>query len=140
MREVDVEKNDLIWSGADISQLWPLQNKKIVKALERKELYCSWFQVKGGDVDDQFPALRVHNRFYTMPLRIQKSVFRHMRLSEHFVNREFTVTGVQKLRIPTALLREKLRTARRFMVHTPHSNTVGRSVTIRIGSACTSCI
>ena len=39
-----------------------------------------------------------------------------MRLSADFVNLEVTVTGVPKLRIPTTLLREKQRTAKRFSV------------------------
>ena len=43
-----------------------------------------------------------------------------MRLSANFVNLEVTVTGVPKLRIPTTLLREKQRTAKRFSVRTPY--------------------
>ena len=39
-----------------------------------------------------------------------------MRLSANFVNLEVTVTGVPNLRIPTTLLREKQRTAKRFSV------------------------
>ena len=42
-----------------------------------------------------------------------------MRLSANFINLEVTVTGVPKLRIPTTLLREKQRTAKRFSVRTP---------------------
>ena len=48
-------------------------------------------------------------------------IFRHMRLSANFVNLEVTVTGVPKLRIPTTLLREKQRTAKRFSVTKPQS-------------------
>jgi hypothetical protein len=44
-----------------------------------------------------------------------------MRLSANFVNLEVTVTGVPKLRIPTTLLREKQRTAKRFSVTKPQS-------------------
>ena len=42
-----------------------------------------------------------------------------MRLSANFINLEVTVTGVPKLRIPTLLLREKQRTAKRFSVRIP---------------------
>jgi hypothetical protein len=45
-----------------------------------------------------------------------------VRLNATFMNVENTATGVRKLRIPTTLLKEKLRTAKRFMVF-PFSNT-----------------
>jgi hypothetical protein len=57
--------------------------------------------------------------FYLLVCVIYKHtnrIFRHMRLSANFVNLEVTVTGVPKLRIPTTLLREKQRTAKRFSV------------------------
>lgn len=57
--------------------------------------------------------MRISN--YTPPTHTR--IFRHMRLSSGFLNEERTATGIQKLRIPTTLLREKMRTARRFMVH-----------------------
>jgi hypothetical protein len=116
MREIDTTTNSLICAGEDLSEHWPLKTRAVVKMLEKKEIYCSWFQLIGGGVDDQIPALRVSDKYYTMPLRIQKSIFRHMRLHSNFVNREQTATGVVKLRIPLTLLKEKLRTARRFMV------------------------
>jgi hypothetical protein len=116
MREIDCTQNQLICAGEDVIHHWPLKTRMVVKALEKKEVYCSWFQATEGDVESQFPALRVQDKYYSMPLRIQKSIFRHMRLHAAFVNRESTATGVEKLRIPTTLLREKLRTARRFMV------------------------
>jgi hypothetical protein len=119
MREIDCAKNELICAGEDLVHHWPLKTRSVVKALEKKEVYCSWFQAAEGDVESQFPALRVQDKYYSMPLRIQKSIFRHMRLHAAFVNRESTATGVEKLRIPTTLLREKLRTARRFMVRVP---------------------
>jgi len=119
MREICVLSNRLICAGEDLSAHWPLKTREVVKTLEKKEVYCSWFQENNGGVESQFPALRVDNKYFSMPLRIQKSIFRHMRLHATFVNRERTATGVEKLRIPTTLLREKLRTARRFMVN-PH--------------------
>jgi hypothetical protein len=120
MREINMSDNFLVCAGEDMSSYWPLKTRSGIKMLEKKEVFCSWIQQDGGDVDTQFPALRVLDRYYSMPLRVQKSIFRHMRLSATFVNREVTATGVEKLRIPITLLREKLRTARRFSVKTPH--------------------
>jgi hypothetical protein len=119
MREINMSDNFLVCAGEDMSSYWPLKTRSGIKMLEKKEVFCSWIQQDGGDVDTQFPALRVLDRYYSMPLRVQKSIFRHMRLSATFVNREVTATGVEKLRIPITLLREKLRTARRFSVKNP---------------------
>jgi hypothetical protein len=119
MHEIDCTQNTLICAGADLSSHWPLRTQSDVKLLEKKEVYCSWFQLNGGGTDTQFPALRCGSVYYSMPLRIQKSIFRHMRLSASFINLELTANGVEKLRIPTTLLKEKCRTARRFMVTLP---------------------
>ena len=116
MKGIDCASNQLICAGEDLFAFWPIKTRQVVKTLEKKEVYCSWFQLKGGTVEDQFPALRVQDKYYSMPLRIQKSIFRHMRLHATFVNRERTATGVEKLRIPITLMKEKMRTARRFMV------------------------
>lgn len=132
MREINTDLNHLVCAGEDLSDHWPLKSRAVVKMLEKKEVYCSWFQLNGGTVEDQVPALRVSNKYYTMPLRIQKSIFRHMRLHAAFVNRERTATGVEKLRIPITLLREKMRTARRFMVYTHPRRIPHRVYTCRI--------
>ena len=121
MRCVDVSQCRLICSGnalddgflSSTSNQW----KSIALFLERKEIYCSWFQPDHGVLEDQFPALRIKDQYYNIPLRIQKHIFRHIRLNNEFVNRETTPNGIIKLRIPTALLLEKQRTAKRFMVH-----------------------
>jgi hypothetical protein len=120
MREINMSDNFLACAGADMSSYWPLKTRSGIKMLEKKEMFCSWIQQDGGDVETQFPDLRVLDQYYSMPLRVQKSIFRHMRLSASFVDRDVTVTGVEKLRIPITLLREKMRTARRFSVKTPH--------------------
>lgn len=84
--------------------------------LYRKEVYCSWFQPKNGSIDDQFPAMQINGKYWLLSLRIQKVIFRHIRLRTGFINRERIPNGRIKLRIPTPLLSEKKRTATRFTV------------------------
>jgi hypothetical protein len=88
----------------------------MIHLLERAEAFVSWFQPKNGNIDDQFPTIRVGNKYCKLSLRLQKALFRHVRLSRDFQNREKTPDGVVKLRIPTALLDDKKKTASRFMV------------------------
>jgi len=119
MREIDLSANELICAGEDTRDLWPLKEKSQLQLLEKKESFCSWFQAKNGTVQDQIPALKVGEKFYSMPMKVQKIIFRHVRLNNAFRNIEHTATGREKLWIPQTLLREKLRTARRFMVSHP---------------------
>ena len=116
MKEVDVSHCELVHAGRP----WEYERqpccKEMIPLLERKETYCSWFQPIGGDVDDQFPAMEIRQRYYQLSLRVQKAIFRHVRLRKGFVNREHVPDGRAKLRIPKPLLVEKLRTAHRFMV------------------------
>ena len=54
-------------------------------------------------------------KLYTLSLRMQKAIYRHVRLRKGFRNEE-EMDGVVKLRIPENLLREKIRTQSRFDV------------------------
>ena len=116
MKEVDTIKNHLVVSGKS----WDFERspccKDMIQHLVRRECYCSWFQPVGKGVSDQFPAIRVGERYFTLSLRIQKAMFRHVRLTKNFVNVERLPDGQLKLKIPTQLLLEKKRTATRFMV------------------------
>lgn len=107
---------ELVLKGEDVSHFWPLKTKAELKHLEKEEKYCTWLQRRGGGVDDQIPCLRLQNRYFLMSLRVQKVVFRHVRLGPSFRNLEYTITGRPKLWIPLTLLREKLRTASRSLV------------------------
>lgn len=113
MREID-QRYELVKSGNDVAALVPLTVKSNLAKLEKQEKYCSWFQLKGGTMSDQIPAVRIGNRYYTMPLKIQKAIFRHVRLHSNFKNEEMTLLGFPKLWIPLSLMKEKLRTSRRL--------------------------
>jgi len=116
MKEVDLKRNRLVVAG----KVWEYERspccKDMIHHLVRRECYCSWFQPVGGGVKDQFPAIRIGELYYTLSLRIQKAMFRHVRLTKDFKNLERLPDGQVKLRIPTQLLVEKKRTATRFTV------------------------
>ena len=85
--------------------------KDMLSRLERNEAFVSWLQQSNGSVEDQFPAMRIGDSFYTLSLRMMKAIWRHVRLRRGFVNREGSM-----LRIPAVLLSEKMRTQERFQV------------------------
>ncbi|EKX30889.1 hypothetical protein GUITHDRAFT_117645 [Guillardia theta CCMP2712] len=116
MKQVDLTRNQLVVAG----KAWEHERspccRDMIRHLVRRECYCSWFQPSGGGLQDQFPAIRMGESYYTLSLRIQKAMFRHVRLTKGFRNVERLPDGRLKLRIPTQLLVEKKRTATRFTV------------------------
>ena len=73
-------------------------------------------QPKAGRVEDQFPVIRINDAYFTMSLRMMKAVWRHVRMRKGFVNVEMAPYGGMKLRIPSLLYVEKMRTQSRFNV------------------------
>lgn len=84
--------------------------------LHKKEEYVFWLQPKNGKVEDQIACLCINEIFFNLCLKLEKTIFRHIRLNKKFVNRENLQDGSQKLRIPQRLYREKQRTSLRSAV------------------------
>ena len=63
MSEIDCTVNTLICAGECVPSVWPLKTRDSVKFLEKKEVFCSWFQANGLGVETQFPALRLNDFF-----------------------------------------------------------------------------
>lgn len=118
MREVDISGCELVHAG----QAWTHEkdpcSKEMIKLLERNEAYCTWFQPVGKGLESQFPAIEIRGKYYQLSLRVQKAIFRHVRLNKRFRNIERVADGRSKLRIPQRLLTEKKRTSSRFTVRT----------------------
>lgn len=116
MKELDVSGCELVSAG----QSWTFEKdpccRDMIKLLERNERYCTWFQPRGKGLESQFPAIEIRGKYYQLSLRVQKAIFRHIRLNKQFKNIEHVADGRLKLRIPQRLLCEKKRTSNRFTV------------------------
>ena len=119
MKEVDVSHCELVSAGAPWTHGREPCCRDMIKLLERNEKYCTWFQPLGKGVESQFPAIAINGKYYQLSLRVQKAIFRHVRLSKEFRNVEYVADGRVKLRIPQRLLHEKKRTSNRFTVGFP---------------------
>lgn len=120
MRVLDTSEMKVVSFGKE----WPYpsldpSSKDCIKELERNERLVTWLQPKGGTVEQQVPAIRIGGKFCALSLRMQKSLFRHVRLRRDFVNKEALSDGSYKLKIPILLLQEKVRTQTRFNVREP---------------------
>ena len=114
-----MKKNTLLLCGLQ----WPYSKapstRDMIGKLEKNEAYISWVQPNGGGIEDQIPCIRMPDGFYTLSLRMLKSIFRHVRLKKGFVNRQELPHIGTILRIPNVLLLEKLKTQQRFNVSKP---------------------
>ena len=123
MRRIDTTHMVLVHYGKE----WPHDempcSKGMIAKLERDERLVFWLQPKQGSEQDQIPALKLRDGFYTLSLRMMKAIWRHVRLRKGFCNLERAHLGGYKLRIPSMLLTEKMRTQSRFNVSRPCART-----------------
>lgn len=116
MRRLNISEYCVVYVGESWRHPQPPCSKEMMCHLERNEKIVSWLQPVSGTVQDQIPAVRVKDVFYSISLRMMKAIWRHVRLKKGFLNVERAPYGGAKLRIPVTLLAEKLRTQSRFNV------------------------
>lgn len=116
MKRIDTTNMLLVHYGREWPHDTPPCSKAMVSRLERNERLVFWLQPVGGSEIDQVPALKLQDGFYSLSLRMMKAIWRHVRLKKGFHNLERAHLGGYKLRIPTMLLTEKMRTQTRFNV------------------------
>ena len=115
MREFNMQCMTIVYKGDVWNHNMSPCSRAAIPHLEKNERIVSWLRPTQGDVHDEIPAIMYRGRFYSLSLRMQKAIYRHIRLRKGFKNVE-TMDGVNKLRIPDVLLREKIRTQSRFEV------------------------
>ena len=120
MKRLDMSNIRVIYAGEDWRHGSLPCSREMMRHLERNERLVSWLQPLGGGVQDQVPAIRMKDEFYTISLRMMKAIWRHVRLKKGFENVERAPYGGLKLKIPVSLLAEKLRTQSRFNVSGVH--------------------
>lgn len=114
MKTLNPEDFTMVRAGRAYTLPPPLETGSLLESLERNESCIFWLQPKNGGVKDQFASVKVNGKFYYLNSKMEKAVFRNVRLTKHFRNYEFLADGTKKLRIPERLLREKIRTSVRM--------------------------
>jgi len=123
MKRVNMSGISVVYSGEDWKFTQPPCSRDMMCYLERNERLVSWLQPPTGDVHDQLPAIKVKDEYFTISLRMMKAIWRHVRLRKGFSNVERAPYGGLKLKIPTSLLSEKLRTQSRFNVSVKYESS-----------------
>lgn len=117
MKVIESEHMIVVQSGIPWVHPIPPCSKQAISLLERNTKVVTWLMKPGGDVNDQIACIKYKDKYYSLSLRMQKAIYRHIRLKKGFSNLE-NVDGMIKLKIPDVLLKEKMRTQSRFDVST----------------------
>jgi hypothetical protein len=115
MKVIDTSRMEVVFSGMPWKHEVSPCSKHAIPLLERNTKVVTWLMPKGGQVKDQIPCILYHGKYFSLSLRMQKAIYRHIRLKKGFRNEE-VMDGMIKLRIPDVLLKEKIRTQSRFDV------------------------
>lgn len=122
MRTFDISNYTIVKAGLPAS-LETVNVFTLIQMMQKNEKYVYWLQRKNSDFETQIPAVNVNGSFYQPSFKLEKAIFRHIRLTRNFQNYELMEDGTKKLRIPLRLWREKQRTSSKFSVrHTRHAN------------------
>jgi len=121
MRTFDISNYTIVKAGLPAS-LETVNVCTLIQMMQKNEKYVYWLQRKNSDFETQIPAVNVNGSFYQPSFKLEKAIFRHIRLTRNFQNYELMEDGSKKLRIPLRLWREKQRTSSKFSVrHTRHT-------------------
>jgi hypothetical protein len=115
MKVIDVSNMEVVYSGIPWMHSIPPCSKQAIQLLERNTKVVTWIMAKNGDMKEQVPCILYNTKYYSLSLRMQKAIYRHIRLKKGFANEE-SMDGMAKLKIPDVLLKEKMRTQSRFDV------------------------
>jgi len=116
MKEVDASRYEVIKAGLEYKTSTPPCMVQMLQEMDRNESYIHWLQPLSGTVKDQIACLLINGKMYNVNQKIEKVLFRHIRLSKSFVNEEKLENGRRKLRIPHRLYQQKQKTSQRFLV------------------------
>ena len=115
MKPIDLSGMSIVKAGVQHTMPTPLTMPALVQKLERNESCVFWVQPQNGKTEDQVPCVNVNGIFYALNSKLEKAVFRNVRLTRDFHNYELLPDGTPKLRIPQRLLMEKYRTSTRVL-------------------------
>ena len=116
MKALVAEEFEVVKAGREFVAPEPLDVPAMALMMEKNEAYIYWLQRPDADVQTQVAAVKINGLLYGLNMRLEKAIFRHIRLTKNFCNVEVLPDGTRKLRIPQRLFHEKLRTSHRFEV------------------------
>ena len=118
MKVIDIQNFSVVKVGQACVLPEPTDVQCLIKIMQKNEKYVYWIQTKNRDFSSQIPVVNVNGNYILPSVKLEKAIFRHIRLTRNFQNFELLEDGRKKLRIPLRLLQEKQRTSNKFSVST----------------------
>jgi hypothetical protein len=115
MRSIDISSYEIVKAGV-AAKLDRVSVHSLIELMQKNDRYVFWLQRKNSTFESQIPAVCVNDQFYHPSFKLEKAIFRHIRLTRNFQNYELMEDGTKKLRIPLRLWLEKQRTSNKFLV------------------------
>jgi len=116
MKVFKAEEFEVVKAGRDFVTSEPFDLHSVASRMEKNESYIFWMQRPEEGVASQVAAVKINGTLYNPNMKLEKAIFRHIRLTKNFCNVEVLPDGTKKLRLPVRLFNEKLRTSNRFEV------------------------
>jgi len=115
-KHIDMKHLEIVKAGIEILLPTPVDFGMVFKEVQRSENHVFWLQVPDTPMREQIATIKINGLFYRMTQRLEKAVFRNVRLTKDFINVEVLEDGTRKLRIPTRLLEAKKKSSIRGQV------------------------
>ena len=133
MRCVNMDQYKILVQGQEWDRDTAPCSREASQVLENNEAFVTWLAPRDalGAFAQHIPAIRYQGKYWTISLRMSKSIYRSVRLRKGFYNMQ-TVHGVQTLRIPQLLFNEKQRTQARFKVTRTPAASAARAACARM--------
>ena len=87
MRTFDISNYTIVKAGLPAS-LETVNVFTLIQMMQKNEKYVYWLQRKNSDFETQIPAVNVNGSFYQPSFKLEKAIFRHIRLTRNFQNYE----------------------------------------------------
>lgn len=115
MKAINLSDFEIIKCGVEFvtTSVAPPGVDDLIPHMERNESYVYWMQPKSGTIEQQQACICVNGTYYALNSKLEKAIFRNVRLTRDFQNFERLVDGTRKLVIPQRLFQEKIRTSNR---------------------------
>lgn len=116
MKCLDINDYRIVKSGRPCYIEEPIHLDVLINKMQKNDEFVYWFEPIGACYTKQIPAVNVNGQFLQPSVKLEKAIFRHIRLTRNFQNYELMEDGNKKLRIPIRLWKEKQRTSTKFSV------------------------
>ena len=116
MKCLDVHAYKIVKSGRPCITDEPIHLNNLIQKMQKNDDFVYWLEPLGAGYTKQIPAVNVNGQFLQPSVKLEKAIFRHIRLTRQFENYELMDDGNKKLRIPIRLWKEKQRTSIKFSV------------------------